>query len=59
MMGASRLWTAYPQRLFPVQIIEPQAGDLAGTQPVRGQNQQDGTVAKVGPPGSLGGGEQT
>ena len=58
-MGASRLGAAYPQRLlFPVQIIEPQAGDLAGTQPVGDQHHQDGTVAKVGLPVALGGCEQ-
>ena len=38
VMGASRLGAAYPQRLlFPVRIIEPQASDLAGTQPVGDQ----------------------
>ena len=50
----------HPQRLLrPVQIIEPQAGDLPGAQAIGDQHHQDGAVAQFTPPLALGGGEQT
>ena len=59
VMRAPRLRAAHPQRLLrPVQIIEPQAGDLPGTQPIGDQHHQDGAVAPVDRPVALGGSEQ-
>ena len=48
-MRASRLRAAHPQcLLLPVQIVEPQADDLAGPQGIGDQHHQDGAVAQVG-----------
>ena len=59
VMRASRLRAAHPQRLLlPVQIVEPQTGDLAGAKAIGDQHHQDGAVAQIGRPAALGGCEQ-
>ena len=54
-----RLRTAHPERLrIPVDIVQPQTTDLAGTQAVDGQQQERGAVASVRGPRALGRGQQ-
>ena len=47
-MGPARLRAADPDHLvLPVQIVQPQAADFAGPQPVSDEQHQDRAVAFV------------
>ena len=60
VMRPSRLRTADPQCLFlPVNVVEPQTGDLASAQAIGDQHHQNGAVAHIGWPAALGRGEQS
>ena len=59
VMGAARLRAAHLQSLLcPVQVVEPEAGNLAGAQAVGDQQHENGPVAYVGGPVAIRGCKQ-
>ena len=55
----TRLRTAHLHPLFsPVQVVEPEAGNLAGAQAVGDQHHENGPVADIGRPIAFGGRKQ-
>jgi hypothetical protein len=44
--------------ILPVEIVQLQARNLAGSQPIRDEQEQDRPVSLVGGPAALGGGQQ-